>query len=511
MRVFDEIVFAGPVVGTTAVYSHPFFDPLLSVGDDLVVEAVCSYTSGAYVRVRIDLEHSNDGLHWLPKCGLVTPTALTSAAVVVATGADDSLWPTAAFARLRLSLAGDAPAATVEVRACMRQGWAPVRVRWTADFTGHVQGSLTRLPGGLALARASAATVRTSIVTVTTNGIAANVARVGDDGSHTGLVLEESRENKISYARDITAGPWTTGLSVVTTANAADGPDGTASIADRSEVAKDGYSNYFGVTNATAGYYTMSQWYKRGSVAASAQIVLYVDSTGSFVASGGDAPEAWQRIAVTKNHASGDVYASPANGLDGTAGGGVLNAARDVLTDLMQLEFAQFATEAIVTSGAAATRAGERLYLVDVATLLDAGRMNLEISVQPRGASSEFANDISVWTIDGNNYATIQQSNRKLKVVIAATSYEFTTALSWSAGDTVDLWIEAGGGSLLSKAQYRVNGGTPVDLGASGSAHSAISSGVAIDLLCSGTASQWTAWVRRIRAYWNGSRPSWLA
>ncbi len=511
MRAFNEVIFDGEVAGTTAVYSDAFFDPLLSVVDELIVQAVCWLVSGNAVALRVALEHSNDDVNWVTKCGIIGPLALSATAVVTDVGSDDSLVPTGAYARLRIWLSGDSPAATVRVTACARKFWTDSGVGWNADFTGITPGALATLPAGLFLSRASSATVQTSAVSLVTSGIGNDVPRVGDDGTHAGLVIEETRTNLIPNGRDLTAGSWTAGSGVTTTADAATGPDGTASIADRSEVSSGGFSNYDPQVGAGAGTYTMSQWHQRGSANALAQLALMVDSTASFKALGGLAPAYWQRVAVTMTHTSGDVYSVPAIGMDGTAGGGIAAGPRDVITDLVQLEVGKFATEAIVTSGGTATRSGERLYLSDVAVLLDAGRLSLEMALQPKGSGTQYATNPYVWYIDASNYALIDATTQKLSLSIGGTAYEFTTAMSWAAGDTVELWLEGGGGLVVSRCQYRVNGGTAVDLGSSGSAQGTIAGGVAIDLLAKAGSAQWSAWLRRVRAWRSGRRPAWVS
>jgi hypothetical protein len=507
MRLYNEVVLEEEVIGTGAAYSHPFFDALLTVADELVISVVAESVGGDATWVRVDLEHSNDHEHWTAYSTVVAPTFLATTSVGVTMGGCAPLNDCGAFGRLKLTLSGASPQAKLRIIATQRRRWVPSVAIWNADFSGISPGAANALPGDLRLSRASSGTVQSSATTV--QAIAFNdVARVGDDGAHWGLVFEESRTNEILDSRDIAAATWQTGSSVTTTTDTIAGPDG-ATLADRSEVGDQGYSNYTDQQPAAATY-TLSAWSKRGSPGASWQLTLRTDTGSTNAAVGGaTAPAYWQRASVTAGHTSGVVYSIPSDGRDWTAVGGITNGARDQNTDMVQLEAGAFASEWISTSGTAKTRAGERLYHPDVTALLSRGRLSIEVRLQPKGSSSEYGADPYLWSIDATNYAKFVRSTGKFEIVIGGVSTGTSVPLTWARGATLDLWVAAGGGIDSVRAHARNDGGSVQDLG-SGAVLGELTATGELDLLCKGTTNQWSSWVLWIRALASGEQPSWV-
>ncbi|MDP3277987.1 MAG: hypothetical protein Q8Q09_22570, partial [Deltaproteobacteria bacterium] len=257
------------------------------------------------------------------------------------------------------------------------------------NFTALRAAELQRLPAGsasisslgLKLLRASGATVQVSATQIV-SAIASNTARIGDDGlGHRGLVLEEARTNLVAHARSVTAATWTAGLSASASENVAVGPDGQ-SLADRVTVASAGYSRYVSIGNLQ-GNYVASAWQAAAGTGTTFHLRNQENAAGSVVY--GTLGAAFGRREVRHLYTNGWSYLVAADGRDTVSLGGTAAAARDVFTDFHQLEAGRFATEAIVTTGSTATRAGEQLQASSTALWIDQGRLSIELRVQPKG------------------------------------------------------------------------------------------------------------------------------
>jgi hypothetical protein len=383
------------------------------------------------------------------------------------------------------------------------------------DGTSYTAGNITT-PTGLTFSRASSATVQTSDQTVQTASIGVDVLRVGQYGATSasrGIVIEESRTN-IAPHRDQLTNWTTTGATATRTAGQAS-PDGTSN-AVRWQAASGAFSYYVQTQQLPATRWTCTQWTVRGSVGASGQMLAFVNGTpaANKALANTTLGAAWQRISATPNDASlGGAGGSGggivlADGRDQSAVGGVVAGARDAIVDLPQCEAGVFATEAIVTSGASATRAGERLAITTGSSVVSHGRLSLELSVIPKGARSEYGSTIQLWYVDANNQASIDPTTGVMTVKIGGVS-NTTAAITWSARDTVDIWIEAGG-SLGTVVAYRINAGATSYPAVTGVALGALTIAGALDTLCQGTANQLSCWLRALNAYPDGTRPTWV-
>lgn len=352
---------------------------------------------------------------------------------------------------------------------------------------------------GLTLTRASSATVQTSASEVVTTGIGVDDPRVG----RYGLVIEEARTNLFPSARSVAG--IAVGSNDTISANYAAGPDGVAS-ADRHQILSAGYSNYF-VPGSLAAR-TFSVWIRHATASGPSCIAIEGSSALNSTADVRTVDTTWQRVSLYR--ASGQYYLlnDGRTNYPGTTAG-----ARDVVIDIVQVEAGAFATEAILTTGAAATRAGERLAIDTSARLVRSGRIGIEIRFVPKFANTDITGSWAyLWSLDGNNQAYLQKSDNKIRVWSNGASFTTTLGPSWSAGDTVDMWIEAGGGSLVTRVVYRVNGGAATVLGTSGAPQASLVSGTGASFLSEvNTTSQSSSWVQRIRAYAPGRRPQWAA
>lgn len=363
------------------------------------------------------------------------------------------------------------------------------------DFTSLTAGAVASLPGGLSFSRASAATVQAGTSSVVTSGITTDVPRAGRrlDSDSIGLVIEETRTNWVKDARNPTTANWTAGTGAAPSSGFT-GPDGSAN-AYRHNIASGTLSRYVHLT-LLSGTTTASIWLTRGSVGATYQIAGI--GTPLF----GTAPSVWTRYAASTTGATLDFIVCDGRDLSGS--GGTTAGARDDLIDCVQEETGAFATEFINTSGATATRQGERLWLPSATSVVSAGRLTLEINFKAKSAPSQFGAAARLWT-SGADYAEISSAGTLTVSIGGSTN---TCAINWAQYDSVDIFVAAGG-STATTVSYRTNGGAKTSPAITGAALGNVSTAGALDLLCNGTASQLNAWVYGIKAYRPGVKPSW--
>lgn len=385
-------------------------------------------------------------------------------------------------------------------------------ILWTVDFTALAPGAVDLSATGAVLTRASSATVQTSSSTVVTAGIGNDVARVGSNGTALGLVLEETRTNFIARARDATSVAWQPGGSAPQTRPYGVGPDGDATTPTRHQISSAGSSRYYACSGMGTTTAIHSCWIRRPLTTGAIQVAGTGAGTGTNCFYGTtSAGTTWQRVSAREGPIAGAFNASSGNANDATTRGGIAAQALDQVTDLHQAESGLHPTEVIITAGATGTRAGERLYYATGSSLINNGRLGLGYSIHPKGTSSQYLANMRLWTIDASNYCEVDFSTRKIVTVIGGVSYTTASAMTWAASDQVDIWVEAGGGTLNTVAKYRVNEGSTTTLGTSGAAQGTIAASGAVDLLCNGTANQFNAWVRTLAAYRDTQRPAWAA
>lgn len=372
---------------------------------------------------------------------------------------------------------------------------------------GSGSGTAFEAATGLRFTRASDGhTVQSSAATVLAIAAGNDRARVGQAGGDAtrGLVLEEARTNHAFDARDMSASQWTAGTASPTVNHAA-GPDGLVR-ACRTQPGASGYSNYHNATSfpgLTNKPIIISSWFRGTSGSCTLQ------SYGPTVYWAGSAlTTTWKRFSNAVANGGGFPQYNPA---DFSGGPLVGQGAIDFLADLHQAEEGKFATEVIITTSATATRAAERLFHPAGASLVNAGRLGLELKFIPKGAAGDYGADYAIWYVDANNKAIVDKTTKQLTVTIGGATFTTTTALAWAAGDTVELWVEAGGGTLNTVVKSRVNGGSVTTHGTSGAAQGTLSVGSSLDLMCQGAGNVLTAWIQEIAAYKSDKRPAWAA
>jgi hypothetical protein len=366
---------------------------------------------------------------------------------------------------------------------------------FAADFTGFTPGAGSATTLDIAVARSSSnATVQTSASTVT-SGIGTNTGRIFSDGTHTGLLLEESRTNLVGDSDNLTAGSWSAGTATTTRPLTPSGPD-SQSLASR--VANIGdQAGAFAQGTFGAGAVVASWWSRTtGGSAGKGQGYLY-DGT-NVVASMHNIDGSWSHHAITQSgsHASASCQFAVHSGHDWTASGGGNPGNMDNVYRLLQLELASFATSHIATSGGTAIRAAD---LASTTTdLRVSGALKIEFSLLPLGASSQYGADQFLWWKDASNNAKIVQSTRKIAVTLNGVTDTLGVAVpAYSALDTVKIYVECGGG-LTTHAWASVNG-TVTDVG-TGSVLANVPSGTTY-LLNNSTAGVLSSIVQYVKAY----------
>jgi hypothetical protein len=355
---------------------------------------------------------------------------------------------------------------------------------FTADFRSANLGSLADLrPWGLGFQRASTATAQTGVSTVdTTAGV--NQPRIGSRGSSwgEGLVLEESRTNYAAFSS-----PVSSTLSNVTFKISS--PDGTKDALRYTNTGVSGTSFMEavcpGCTTLPSGNLSSSKWIQ--AVSGTVNIgESSPNSTASLTTT--TASTSWSRPQLTVNATACSSVAVDAEVAAGWTGAANIWG--------IQVEQGQFASELIPTNGSPVTRAGERLYYANGSALVDGGRLSMYVQLVPKGNSNRYAAPMPVWTIDANNYATINNTTGALTVTIGGVAQMMASNVVFNARDVVELYL-AVGGNQPTYASFRDNGALTVLSPATGSpVQGNVAPTGAVDILSNGTTSEFSSWVQ---------------
>lgn len=383
-------------------------------------------------------------------------------------------------------------------------------IKWSVDFTAIRRGTALSLPENLQLFRASAATVQVAPDSVTT-AVVADQARIGEvDAVAQGLVLEEGRTNRLCFSRNFgtNANPggceeWKHPDNIVSyTADVATGPDMVMSADrfDATNVIRPAYSRGSDANGAMNRPVVGSFWARRNDMNRSAASALRVsDNVNEEPNFPITLQDSWRRFSDWTQRNS---RFFPMDLRAPMQAGQV-----DQLVDMAQLEEGFWPSEYIAaTPGTPGTRAGERLLSNMPSRLYSVGQLSLEFDLVPKGASTEYLAPMRLFTVDANNYAEIDNGNGRLTITLGGMSNTFTQPLVWSRGQRVQIYV----GTSPVAAAYAVNGGVVrfAELTLPGAARGTLgAAGATMDLLCSGTTNQFSAWVRSISAYTTGIRP----
>lgn len=361
---------------------------------------------------------------------------------------------------------------------------------------------------GLTLTRASAATVQTSSSSLVTSGIGVDDPRVGDAGYGRGLVLEESRQNIVVRCRVGNPGGagWLAGNAGTMTGTYANGPDGAAMTAARITVDSTGDYGTYTSNGITSAANVGSLWYRLLDRLNKPSVLPSLPAGAAYRETVTPGVDTWFRY-VSPVRTAAATYAVQVHDTS------VLSAV-DAVCDCAQMEGGTWASELILTTGAAATRQPDRALLDSAARIVRGGRVGIHVRAALKGSiggSNDYAADPFLWRYDANNYASINRTTGAVTVVIAGASYTTASGFTAARGDVVDYWVEAGGGSLQTVVKARKNGGAVTTLGTT-SPQGTHPSATSMDLLSNaGSSGHLSCWLQSVRAYAPGRRPSWCA
>lgn len=353
---------------------------------------------------------------------------------------------------------------------------AGVDVDFSVLSLGGMSAAAFASATGLAFARSTVSTVQTSDATIDSTP-AINAACIGDRtaGGSRGLVIQHNTKNALlGDPRNLLGGSWALGTATVTAAYAA-GPDGVAS-ATRTNGTAGQYAPYGSVL--TSARYCFSSWQSSTSgTNGTMQQGWLTSAPGDGLQARRAQTTTWGRLALANGVVSRQ-YFDVCDGRDYSGSGGDAATARDVLVDFIQREAGDFPTEAIATANTC--RANDVLSLSAGSSIVTASsRVRFYAKLVPKFAStSQVFYDGSAsggpaaaaawylfsWGANGQNYAKILDSDKKLYVQIAnGTVAVSTNAVSFVSTDVVEFNIEVGN-NVASIARYRLNGGAWSDL-----------------------------------------------
>lgn len=358
----------------------------------------------------------------------------------------------------------------------------------------------------LTLTRPSVATVQTSAFTVVTSNILANVPRVGSNGTNTGLVIEEQRSNLLNYSAPGSVGDITVALASVTPTT---GPDGTTTYAARlvdSDPATIGYVAKPTPAYTPAAPYVASWWVKDVSGAAGVTIGFNVNDAA--VGRAGDPrpiAAGWNRKVYAYN---GGATGAPSSyvcipayvaGATGTADFG-----------LIQKESGAFATEAIITTGATATRSADKLTISSSDLIVRDGRLKFMWTFVPKGSVAQMNGGAGFYLFSNALGTTRSYMIRlggidKLSLDVAGVGLLSTNGGPLMAAlDSVRLYVEVGNGAPY--AAISINGAVRTVYTFPAGSHAAFPSTSGLYLMSAPTNGP-SCWLQGMVAY--ERRPSW--
>lgn len=364
------------------------------------------------------------------------------------------------------------------------------------DFTVLPTGVLASLPGGLNFSRASSASVQDSPNTVVTAGITTDVARVGRFGSVNGLLFEGSTVNLFATPRapQSWAGAPSGGSSTV--GNSTAGPDGQV-LAALHSVLSGGYGRFYSsatMLSTTGVPFTVSNWMKEAGGSSFQHNLYYVNTSTNR---GGTLTSGWNRYSITVTPTSVNGSYVPADGRDGTPGGGIAAGVRNLYSDMAQLE-----QRVVPSSWVSGTRAGERIWTA-ASSVVSYGRVRIQLEWTALYSSSQMPFNGRLWTIDANNFVEIDAVKLRVRVVTGGIPVLLPTVLSWAAGDVLEIRVDAGNAPPLG--WYAVNGGARTDLGTGVTQGEVLAEGASIDLMCNGTVTQLEGGFQTLVMYGSGT------
>lgn len=103
--------------GTTDFYSNPEFNAILGQAERIIIHAVITESSGSSPTFTVILQDSSDNENWDDVATLISAVSMSS---VPLTERGANTIPIGRFARLKITLGGTSPTATMTIRASLK-------------------------------------------------------------------------------------------------------------------------------------------------------------------------------------------------------------------------------------------------------------------------------------------------------------------------------------------------------------------------------------------------------
>lgn len=295
-----------------------------------------------------------------------------------------------------------------------------------------------------------------------------NVLRIQNRGTRNAVFMEGARTNLVTKSRALNDAAWTTGTGATVTANAGNGPDGTA-VAERLQVGgASNFSPYKGDA-AQAGPLVATMWARATS--GTTPIRFATRSNPANTSAVGEYQEAtltttYQRLEAKRT--STGYYIVPCDPRDYTPFGGTgVIASSDSRVDMISLEVGRFPSSYIFTDTTTATRSADQLSVVSgtVPAWMRSGKWTVTIS--PQCSSAEFILAAAEMTLfafgtgTNNRIALVLDSGAaKIRVVQGGSSLVLTSGFTWSRWQDMVLSFNSFTGAVTLSGASTGNGTT---------------------------------------------------
>lgn len=409
------------------------------------------------------------------------------------------------------------------------------RVLFDFDFTtldlGYMSAAAFLTRTGLTFTRTTVSTVQTSASSVIDGADINNpvVGNIGSTLSHRGLVIQGNTWNKLAGTaangpRNISTGsPWSAGTTSTITYPTFS-PNQSNFGGSQADIVSAGFSSFFNIGSDDTTDTSFTSWQNGVGNTGTSDMQQTDDNNAStlFIATVVTQTSTWSRINVHHTTSQGIKFFCPADARDMSGVGGQTARARHVGVDYVQIEDGPTPTEAIgVITATGGGRTKDLLSFSPGSTWIAAnGQFKFYSKFCPKAASStttywqtatgtrgnSAAWFLWTWGANGQNYAKFKDSDKKLYVKIAnGTEKVSTNAISWAAGDQVEVYLAAGN-NVASVAKYKINGGSWTDLILATMTDVPAPSSGAIrvftdDNTASGDAGAMQSWLNRLTVY----------
>lgn len=318
-------------------------------------------------------------------------------------------------------------------------------------------------------------------------GFGPNAARARSvDGSTWGLAVESVRTNRLHTAR-VDVPPWQD-YAGATAENNKEGPDGDLLAALITDPGPGEAAVFQSFDAAAGGVTTISAWVKTGSSQAKLECNSCVPQDTPAIESKPD----WQRVSrtgVEQPELNPVARLRPATE--------EANALGSASFDFVNVEAGHYPSSAIITTGDAATRAAETLYVSLASVVAPDGYFHVVMTFVPYYAADEQDEDHDLFFFDSLNRLYIRAADSAIVLRAAGLAVLETPALTWDREQTLTIELT----STKSGRTLRVAGVSGEDVTVSSAKTSPFPVSGPLYLLGSDTGAQECADLRSIEFF----------